>query len=133
MATFKGNAGMAKVCATGGTEAAVGECTAWKLDTVGDVIEDTANGDAAQTFIAGLKTWTAEITAHYDPADTSQGVMVEGASVDLVLELVTGDTPDIAFSGTGIVTAVSAAGSIAPNVFSATFSVQGSGALTRNE
>jgi len=127
MTTYKGNSGVVKI----GSDS-IAEITKITVTETGGTAEDTALGDTARTYVAdGLPTWTASIEAHYFPSDTNgQALIVIGASLSLVFNLLGTGTGTKKYSGTGIVTQRQFGdvqnGQIIP--FSAQF--QGSGTLT---
>ena len=81
MATSHGKAGLVKV----GTDT-IAETTGWSLTETAETVDDTAHGDTARTHLVGHTSWTASITCHLDPSDTSgQGALTVGASVTITL------------------------------------------------
>jgi hypothetical protein len=81
MANYRGLSGLIKVITSPGTPATVSEVTSWSAEMSTDALEDTAVGDSAKTFVAGLKSGTISIEGHYDLTDGAQADLVEGASV----------------------------------------------------
>lgn len=127
MATHKGSEGVVKV----GTDT-VAEITGWSLDETADTIEDTALSDSAKTFLSDLTSWTASADAHWDETDTTgQGALTSGATVTLNLYPEGDVTGDTFWSGSAIVTSISRSGAIGSTI-SASFSFQGTGALTES-
>lgn len=125
MATHKGSEGLVKVGAN-----TVAEITGWSLDQSADTVEDTALSDTAKTYLADLTSWTASADAHWDETDTTgQGALTIGASVTLNLYPEGDTTGDTYWTGSAIVTGISRSGAIG-SVISASFSFQGTGALT---
>ena len=100
MATHTGTDGIIKVGSN-----TVAEVRNFSLDLSADTIEDTAMGDPARTFKAGLTTASASFDAFWDESDTNgQQALDPGSSVTLVLYhegVVSGDTY---FTGTALVT-----------------------------
>lgn len=100
MATHTGTDGIVKVGSN-----TVAEVRNFSLDLSADTIEDTAMGDPARTFKAGLTTASASFDAFWDESDTNgQQALDPGSSVTLVLYpegVVSGDTY---FTGTALVT-----------------------------
>ena len=61
MATTAGKEGIVKVGAN-----TVAEVRSWTINTNADVIEDTAMGDTARTYISGLTSADASIDVYWD-------------------------------------------------------------------
>ena len=81
MATVSGNNGEVKI----GTDA-VAEVKSFDITETDNIIEDTAMGDSAKTFVSGLNEASGTITCHFDKSDsTGQEAMTVGASVTLNL------------------------------------------------
>ena len=81
MATVSGNNGEVKI----GTSA-VAEVKSFDITETDNIIEDTATGDSAKTFVSGLNEASGTITCHFDKSDSSgQEAMTVGASVTLNL------------------------------------------------
>jgi hypothetical protein len=124
MATHHGKEGVVKA---GGT--AVGELTAFTLETTGDVVEDTALSDATKSFLAGRTSFSGTLEMHFDETDSPQTSLTAGSSIAFIL-LPEGDASgDRSFTGTGIVTGMSVNNSM-DAIISRTVTFQGTGALT---
>ena len=81
MATHKGSSGLVK----NGSNT-VAEVRTWTLNTNADTIEDTAMGDSARTYLAGLTSADASVDVFWDETDTNgQVALAPGSSVTLVL------------------------------------------------
>ena len=107
MATHKGSSGLVK----NGSNT-VAEVRTWTLNTNADTIEDTAMGDSARTYLAGLTSADASVDVFWDETDTNgQVALAPGSSVTLVLYPEGGDSGDTYYSGTAIVTSKSITGS----------------------
>ena len=107
MATHKGSSGLVK----NGSNT-VAEVRTWTLNTNADTIEDTAMGDSARSYLAGLTSADASVDVFWDETDTNgQVALAPGSSVTLVLYPEGGDSGDTYYSGTAIVTSKSITGS----------------------
>jgi predicted secreted protein len=107
MATHKGSSGLVK----NGSNT-VAEVRTWTLNTNAETIEDTAMGDTARTYLAGLTSADASVDVFWDETDTNgQVALAPGSSVTLVLYPEGGDSGDTYYSGTAIVTSKSITGS----------------------
>jgi alpha-D-ribose 1-methylphosphonate 5-triphosphate synthase subunit PhnG len=128
MGTHIGNEGQVKL----GTNA-VGEVTGFQITESAAVADDSALGDAWDTHLVGSKSWSAQIDAHWDDADTNgQDVLVIGASIALLnLYLEGSATGDTYFNGAGTVTQITRQVSRNQTI-SASFQVQGNGALSKS-
>lgn len=125
MATHAGKEGLVKV----GTNT-VAEVRTWTINTTGDVIEDTAMGDTARTYLAGLTAADASIDVFWDETDTNgQVALAPGSSVTLVLYPEGADAGDTYYTGTAIVTSKSITGSF-DGMVEATIAATYSGAVT---
>lgn len=131
MARHVGKNGVFKADTEGGTVAAVGEIRNFSLDTAAEEIDSSTIGtDWAQSEL-GLKSWSGQCECLYDPADTKQEVLVEGADVDLELYPI-GETSGYQyFSGTARVTGVTHNGIERSGMVTKTITFTGNGALTR--
>ena len=125
MATHTGSEGTVKIGSS-----AIAEVRTFSISMSAETIEDTTITDTAKTFVAGQTSWTAEVTCFWDETDTSgQGALTAGSSVTLNLYPEGASTGDKYYTGTALVTSHNI--SIATNaMIEATFSCQGSGALT---
>lgn len=125
MANHKGSEGTVKVGSN-----AVAEIRSFSIEETGDTLEDTSMGDSARTYLASLTSWSGTVDVFWDETDTTgQGALDVGTSVTLNL-YPEGDTAgDTYYGGTAIVTSKSVSSSF-DGMVEASFSVQGSGALT---
>ena len=125
MATHHGKEGVVKA---GGT--AIGELTAFTLETTADVVEDTQLSDATKSFLAGRTSFSGTLEMSYDETDSPQQTLTVGSSIAFIL-LPEGDTSgDESFTGSGIVTGMSVNNAM-DAVITRSVTFQGTGALTR--
>ena len=107
MATHSGSSGLVKVASN-----TVAEVTSWSLDQTNTLIEDTAMGDSARTYLAGLDEASASVECFWDETDTNgQIALSPGSSVTLVLYPEGADSGDYYYTGTALVTSHSVTGS----------------------
>lgn len=108
----------------------VAEVRSFSIDEVMDTIEDTSMGDSSRTYKAGLKQFTATVSAFWDETDTNgQGGFDVGSEVTLKLYPEGNASGDTYYSGTALVTGKTINSSF-DGMVEAEFSFQGSGALT---
>ena len=125
MATHSGKSGLVK----NGSNT-VAEVRSWTLNTQADVIEDTAMGDAARTYLEGLTSADASIEVYWDETDTNgQVALAPGTSVTLVLYPEGADSSDTYYTGTALVTSKSITGSF-DGMVEASISATYTGAVT---
>ena len=125
MATHSGKAGLVKVAAN-----TVAEVRTWTLNTNADVIEDTAMGDAARSYLAGLTSADASVDVFWDETDTNgQVALAPGSSVTLILYPEGADSGDTYYTGTALVTSKSITGSF-DGMVEASISATYTGAVT---
>lgn len=125
MATHTGSEGTLKVGSS-----AIAEIRSYTINETGETIEDTSMGDAARTFKAGLKTYTASVEAFWDETDTSgQGALDVGSEVTLNVYPEGETAGDTYYTGSAIVTGKTVTGSF-DGMVEASFELQGNGALT---
>ena len=125
MATFKGNEGTV----LSGSNA-VAEIRSFTVNETADVIEDTAMGDAAKTYVASFKDATATVECFFDDTDSNgQGTFDVGASVTVNFQMEGNTSGDHKLSGTALITGkdVSAA---SDGMVEATYTMQITGGLT---
>tara|TARA_B100001059_G_C17834531_1_gene587009 strand:+ start:3016 stop:3405 length:390 start_codon:yes stop_codon:yes gene_type:complete len=107
MATHAGKEGLVKVGSN-----TVAEVRTWTINTNADVIEDTAMGDTARTYLSGLTSADASVDLFWDETDTNgQVALAPGSSVTLVLYPEGSTSGDTYYTGTAIVTSKSITGS----------------------
>ena len=125
MATHKGSSGLVK----NGSNT-VAEVRTWTLNTNADTIEDTAMGDSARSYLAGLTSADASVDVFWDETDTNgQVASAPGSSVTLVLYPEGADSGDTYYTGTALVTSKSITGSF-DGMVEASISATYSGAVT---
>lgn len=124
MATHWGNEGTVKIGAN-----AVAEIDNFRVSEEAATVDDTSMGDAWETHIVGRKSWSGNLTCHWDETDsTGQEALVVGASVTLNLYPEGASTGDRYCSGTATITSVEV--SVPKDgVISRTFNFKGNGAL----
>lgn len=124
MTSYVGYSGTVTV---GGT--AVGEVKSYSFTSSSDMLEDTALGDTAHTYKAGLTNWTATITANFDPDDAVQDAMINGASAACIF-LPEGNTSgDVSYTANGIISEYTMTVNTT-DIVEITFNVQGTGSVT---
>ena len=125
MATHTGSEGVVKVASN-----TVAEVRSYSIEQTGATVEDTAMGDAARTFVAGLTSWTGTIDCWWDETDTNGQVALSvGSSVTLNIYPEGASSGDVYYSGTALVTSHSKSGSF-DGMVEASIGVQGTGALS---
>jgi predicted secreted protein len=125
MATHKGSSGLVK----NGSNT-VAEVRTWTLNTNAETIEDTAMGDSARTYLAGLTSADASVDVFWDETDTNgQVALAPGSSVTLVLYPEGADSGDTYYTGTALVTSKSITGSF-DGMVEASISATYTGAVT---
>ena len=130
MATITGSSGIIKAVIDGGTLAQVGEVQSYNLSSSADSIEDTAMGDTARTYKAGLKNHTLSIEARFDANDDAQNDLVAGAFIDWELNPDGVGTGTPKYTGEGVVTS-SSFNATFDGLVEASFEVQVSGDYTK--
>jgi hypothetical protein len=129
MATHTGSEGTVKL-GTVGADTAIGEIRSFTISETADTIEDTTMGDTSRTYAVGLKTFSGSVECYFDPDDAKQDEMVAGASLTLTAYPEGSDTADQYISGSVIITSADVSSS-ADGMVEASFSFQGTGAVTR--
>lgn len=125
MATHTGSEGTIKSGAN-----AIAEVRSYTITETGDTVEDTVMGDAARTYKASLKTWTASVEVYWDETDTTgQGSFDVGSTVTLNVYPEGAASGDMYYTGSAIVTEKSVTASF-DGMVEASFSLQGTGALS---
>ena len=125
MATHTGSEGTIKSGAN-----AIAEVRSYTITETGDTVEDTVMGDAARTYKASLKTWTASVEVYWDETDTTgQGSFDVGSTVTLNVYPEGATSGDMYYTGSAIVTEKSVTASF-DGMVEASFSLQGTGALS---
>ena len=124
MAVIKGSQGVIKAGSN-----TVAEVRSYSIDHNAEVVEKTAMGDSARSYVSTLTQFTASVEVFYDDTDTAQTALDAGNSV--VLEVYPNTTAGGSkyYSGTAIVTGITRSQSF-DGFVEISFSLQGSGALT---
>lgn len=130
MATITGSSGIVKAVTTGGSTANIGEVQSYAFNSSADSIEDTAMGDSARTYKAGLKSHTLSVEARFDSADSAQEDLVAGATIDFEVNPEGVGTGTPSYTGSGVVTASSFTATF-DGMVDASFEVQVSGDYTK--
>lgn len=130
MATITGSSGIVKAVTTGGSVANVGEVQSYNLSSSADSIEDTAMGDTARTYKAGLKNHTLSIEARFDESDSAQADLQAGETIDWEVHPEGTGTGTPVYSGSGVVTS-SSFNATFDGLVEASFEVQVSGDYTK--
>jgi len=99
MANHLGREGIVKISST-----TIGELRNYALSHSSDTVEDSVIGDTYRTRLATMKTWSASGDLYWDEADAGQLLITIGSSVTLNLYPEGGDTGDVYYSGSAIVT-----------------------------
>lgn len=125
MAVHKGSEGLVKIGAN-----TVAEVKSYSIEESADTVETTSMGDVARTYLPSLTTFSGTIECHWDETDsTGQGAMTIGAEVTLNLYPEGDSSGDSYYSGNVIITGVSRSAAM-DDIVAATYSFQGTGALT---
>lgn len=125
MATVSGNNGEVKI----GTDL-VAEVKSFDITETDNIIEDTAMGDTAKTYVSGLNEASGSITCHFDKSDsTGQEAMTIGASVTLNLYPEGDSTGNREISATALITNVGVSETI-NDIVERSFSFTVTGAVT---
>lgn len=125
MGTHHGKNGVVKVGSN-----AVAEVDRWSLQESVETSDDTAQGDAAKTHLAGIPGWSGDLMCHWDETDANgQEALTIGASVTLNL-YPEGTGAGAAYStGTGTITNITR--EVTKNgTVSRSFTFEGNGVLT---
>ena len=125
MATVSGNNGEVKIGAN-----AVAEIKSFDITETDNIIEDTAMGDTAKTFVSGLNEASGSITCHFDKSDTSgQEAMTVGASVTLNLYPEGDSTGNREITMTALITSVGVSETV-NDIVERSFGFTATGAVT---
>lgn len=124
MAVIKGSQGVIKAGSN-----TVAEVRSYSIDHNAEVVEKTAMGDSARSYVSTLTQFTASVEVFYDDTDTAQTALDAGNSVTLEVYPNTTAGGSKYYSGTAIVTGITRTGS-ADGLVEATIALQGSGGLS---
>ena len=132
MATITGSNGIVKAVTWSETPTAVnvGEVQSYNLSSSADSIEDTAMGDTARTYKAGLKNHTLSIEARFDADDSAQEDLVAGEKIYWEVHPEGTGTGTPYYYGDGVVTS-SSFNATFDGLVEASFEVQVSGDYTK--
>ena len=143
MATFTGHDGVIKLADTGDSlsSTAIGNLRNFTIEQTQDTVENSVMGNGnIRTYLPGMSTFTISGDVYFDGADAVQAklddlVTKTGDQSLATFEVYpsgdgTGETPaNTKFSGSCIITTFSITSSV-DSMVEASFSAQGSGALT---
>lgn len=125
MATHHGKAGVVKSGAN-----TIAEMVEFSVEETGEVADDTAMGDSARTHLAGLSSWSGQITCHWDETDTNGQQAMTILSSHTMNFYPEGTGAGAAYmTGTGTITNRGKAVAL-DGVVKQTFQVTGNGALS---
>ena len=79
MSIHKGSEGLVRVGATN----TVAEVRSYSLEESADVVEKTAMGDSARSYLSTLTQFTASVDVFFDETDTAQTALSIGSTVTL--------------------------------------------------
>ncbi len=129
MATHTGSEGTVKL-GTVGSDTAIGEIRSYTISETADTIEDSVMGDTSRTYAVGLKTFSGTVDCYFDPDDAKQDELLAAAELTLTVYPEGSTSGDQYMSGSVIVTSADVSASF-DGMVEASFSFQGTGALTR--
>jgi len=112
---------------SGGASTQVAEVRSWTVEHTKDVIEDTAMGDGARTYLSGLHQFTGTMECMFDTTQTSVAVFDPANDAALSVEFFPAAT-GVKYVGNVIVTSVSRTASF-DDLISLTVGFQGNGVL----
>jgi len=112
---------------SGGASTQVAEVRSWTIEHTKDVVEDTAMGDGARTYISGLTQFTGTMECMYDTAQTSASVFDPANDANISVEFFPATT-GVKYVGDVIVTSVSRTASF-DDLVTVSCSFQGNGIL----
>lgn len=130
MATVTGSSGIIKAVTSGGSAANIGEVQSYAFNSSAGSIEDTAMGDSARTYKAGLKNHTLSVEARFDSSDSAQEDLAAGSEVDFEVNPEGVGTGTPVYTGSGVVTSSSFTATF-DGMVDASFEVQVSGDYTK--
>jgi len=113
---------------SGGT--AIAQLRSISFSTDAEMIDTTTITSTSKTFNAGTLSSSGEGTCFWDESESGQLTLIEGASISLVFAFEGATSGDYTYSVSGFVSSVSISSSV-DGMVEATFSFQGSGAVTR--
>ncbi len=102
----------------------------WTVNESANPLDSSSAGDIWKEHISGMRSWTANLDAHWDEAEAGQISVVTGTVVELKLYPEGSTQGDIAYTGMAMVTE-SSVSLERDSLTTFTGSFMGSGALTR--
>ena len=135
MAFYRGEEGSVKFKNAAGTTEAVAETTAWSLDISKDVLDCTAHGDTARSYVGSLISGTGSIEFNYSAASGNETknlldeALVTEDAADAQFELYIDTSGSKKWSFAGIVTGMSTSTAIG-DLTKVTANFTTSGAIT---
>jgi len=135
MAFYRGEEGSVKFKNASGTTAAVAETTAWSLDISKDVLDCTAHGDTARSYVGSLVSGTGSIEFNYTATSGDEtknlldDVLTTEDAADAQFELYIDTSGSKKWSFSGIITGMSTSTAIG-DLTKVTANFQTSGAIT---
>ena len=135
MAFYRGEEGSVKFKNAAGTTEAVAETTAWSLDISKDVLDCTAHGDTARSYVGSLISGTGSVEFNYTATsgDETKNLLDEALvtedAADAQFELYIDTSGSKKWSFSGIITGMSTSTAIG-DLTKVTANFQTSGAIT---
>lgn len=144
MAIYSGHDGVVKFVNPTGAVATVANMRNFTVESTQDAVEvTTMSGSGFRDYLPGLSTFTVTGDIYYDDGDAAQTDLLEAASEDMITDTSaatytnadfevypTGDeVGNQKLSGKGVVTSFSITSAV-DGMVEASFTIQGSGALT---
>ena len=135
MAFYRGEEGSVKFKNAAGTTEAVAETTAWSLDISKDVLDCTAHGDTARSYVGSLISGTGSIEFNYTATsgDETKNLLDEALvtedAADAQFELYIDTSGSKKWSFSGIITGMSTSTAVG-DLTKITANFQTSGAIT---
>ena len=135
MAFYRGEEGSVKFKNAAGTTEAVAETTAWSLDISKDVLDCTAHGDTARSYVGSLISGTGSVEFNYTATSGDETknlideVLVTEDAADAQFELYIDTSGSKKWSFAGIVTGMSTSTAIG-DLTKVTANFTTSGAIT---
>lgn len=147
MAIYSGHDGEVRFINPAGTPAAIANLRNFTIESTQDAVEvTTMSGSGFRDYLPGLSTFTVTGDIYYDDGDAAQTDLLEAVSEDMITDssaasyanadfevYPTGDSTAASgaqkISGKGVVTSFSITSAV-DGMVEASFTIQGSGALT---
>jgi hypothetical protein len=118
----------------------ISQSSSWSIDVAQDTVECTAIGSTTKTYESVTSGWTASVDVYFDAGtDAAQAALITGGGIPAGAQSAVtasfyyegADTGDKYFTGDGFITGVSTTQE-ANGLMTASFSIQGTGALTQS-